>query len=103
MGIHACAPEGTDCPALALGGSDARESDPARRRPADGSRETRKLSDRPLGSYRQTRQGLLMPLGAFRSGHSLGRMVTIFGKRPTNLLRACNQGVDDKGRYHSEG
>jgi hypothetical protein len=28
MGIHACAPKGTDCPALALRGSDARESDP---------------------------------------------------------------------------
>jgi hypothetical protein len=25
MGIHACAPKGTDCPALALGSSDARE------------------------------------------------------------------------------
>ena len=42
MGIHACAPKGTDCPALALGGSDARESDPTRRRPADGSRATQK-------------------------------------------------------------
>ena len=39
MGIHACAPKGTDCPALALGSSDARESDLARRRPADGSRQ----------------------------------------------------------------
>jgi hypothetical protein len=43
MGIHACAPKGTDCPALALGGSDARESDPTRPRPADGSRANRKL------------------------------------------------------------
>jgi hypothetical protein len=36
----------------------------------------------------KTRRGLGMPLGAFRSGHSRA-MVTIFGKRPTNLLRAC--------------
>jgi hypothetical protein len=43
-----------------------------------------------------------MPLGAFRSGHSLGRMVAIFGKRPTNLLRACNQVVNDKGRSHQQ-
>ena len=29
-------PKGTDRPALALGSSDARESDPARRRPTNG-------------------------------------------------------------------